>query len=345
AGLAAALQAELADRPIRAAVVAAPMDAERRFGKVMAMLGSGVRAVLDIADGVFIGSATTAPRIGFLFPDDVGDGDPVTAAVAGLRVLDALGIEGVVAAGHGLGEFTALHWAGGMDEITLLRIAAARRRIMDAASDGDGMMASIGAEPELVEPMLAGENVVIAGYNSPQQTVVSGRVSAVELVCAKAIECGLTAVKINMPHALHSEHMAMAAEQLRAHLDREHFTPLARRMVSTVTADTLPADIDVPSLLARQVLAPVRFTEAVERLASDVDLILEVGPGATLCRLAADIAPFAPAISLDADSTSLSGLLAAVGAAYALGAPVRHEALFTDRGTRPTADDIHKRAA
>ncbi len=375
--LAATLQAQLSSRPIRAAVVAtSPEDAERRFGKVLTMLDNGARAVLDTSDGVFIGSAATTPRIGFLFPGqgagrrgdggairrrfatvdqlyrasglptsgdlvatDVAQPRIVTASVAALRVLADLGIEAVVAAGHSLGELTALHWAGAMDEDTLLRTAAARGRIMADASDGDGTMASVAAAPELVEPLLAGEQVVIAGYNSPQQTVISGQVAAVDRVCAKAVDRGLNAFKINVSHAFHSQHVARASVALRAHLENEYFTTPARRIVSTVTADTLPADTDLRDLLARQVLDPVRFTEAVERFASDVDLILEVGPGKVLRGLAGDIAPFVPAISLESDSTSLSGLLNAVAAAYVLGAPVRHDALYADRFTRPLALD------
>ncbi|GAA1138909.1 type I polyketide synthase [Kitasatospora gansuensis] len=371
--LAATLQQELADRPIRAAVVAAgPEQAEQRFGKLLTLLDSGARSVLDPNGGVYLGNSALTPRIGFLFPGqgagrrgDGGavrrrfasvdelyrthvqptDGDLVatavaqprivTASVAGLRVLSALGIGAVGAAGHSLGEVTALHWAGAMDETTLLRVAAARGRIMADASDGNGTMAGIAAEAALVEPLLAGEPVVIAGYNSPAQTVVSGPVDAVERVCAKAAAAGLGTARINVSHAFHSAAVAPAAEGLRAHLATETFAPLTERMFSTVTAAELPADVDVVELLTRQVLDPVRFDEAVRELAAEVDLLVEVGPGRVLRGLAAEIAPTVPAVSLESDSASLAGLFAAVAAAFTLGAPVRHAELFRDRFTRP----------
>lgn len=371
--LAATLQQELADRPIRAAVVAAsPEQAEQRFGKLLTLLDSGARSVLDPNGGVYLGNSALTPRIGFLFPGqgagrrgDGGairrrfasvdelyrthaqptDGDLVatsvaqprivTASVAGLRVLSALGIDAVGAAGHSLGEVTALHWAGAMDETTLLRVAAARGRIMADASDGNGTMAGIAAEAALVEPLLAGEPVVIAGYNSPAQTVVSGPVDAVDRVCAKATAAGLGTARINVSHAFHSAAVAPAAEGLRAHLATETFAPLTERMFSTVTATELPADVDVVELLTRQVLDPVRFDEAVRELASEVDLLVEVGPGRVLRGLAAEIAPTVPTVSLESDSASLIGLFAAVAAAFTLGAPVRHAELFRDRFTRP----------
>ncbi|MFI1194865.1 type I polyketide synthase [Micromonospora sp. NPDC020750] len=371
--LAATLAGKLADRPVRAAVVvASPEQARQRLERLVELVDSGEQRVIDATGGVFLGSTGSAPRIGFLFPGqgagrraDGGalrrrfeevdtlyqDHQPppgadlvatavaqpriVTASVAGLRVLSMLGVRAVGAAGHSLGELTALHWAGAMDEATLIATAGARGRIMADASAGDGTMASISAAPEVVEPLLVGTPVVIAGYNSPQQTVVSGPVAAVEQVGALAERSGLFWTRIAVSHAFHSEAVAPAAVAFAEHLGSLPFAPLSGGMVSTVTGDVLPADTDVPDLLRRQVLDPVRFTQAVRRLADDADLLLEVGPGRVLRGLAADIAPEVPTISLETDSLSLAGLLNAVGAAYAAGAAVNHSVLFQDRFTRP----------
>ncbi|MFG2720615.1 SDR family NAD(P)-dependent oxidoreductase [Streptomyces sp. NPDC048416] len=371
--LAATLQHELSDRPFRAAIVAGePEEAGRRFDTLLTMLDNGARSVLDTEHGVFAGTSARPPRIGFLFPGqgagrrgdggalrrrfaDVDElyrtpampfgGDPVatenaqprivTSSVAGLRTLAMLGITAVTAAGHSLGELTALHWAGAMDEAALLRTATARGRIMAQASAGGGTMASIVAPPETVGPFLTGEPVVIAGYNSPRQTVVSGPADAVKRVCERAVAQGLSATGIPVSHAFHSEAVAPAATAFRDHLRGERFADLTRAMVSTVTGAALPPGTDVPDLLTRQVLEPVRFTEAVHTMAQEVDLFIEVGPGRILRNLAAEIAPAVPAVSLEADSMSLSGLLHAVGIAFALGAPVRHDLLFHDRFTRP----------
>ncbi|MCH0560976.1 type I polyketide synthase [Streptomyces sp. MUM 16J] len=371
--LAATLQSELDGRPIRAAVVAATSEqADQRFTKLLTLLDGGARSALDIAGGVFLGSATPHARIGFLFPGqgsgrrgDGGamrrrfasvdelyrahplptDGDLVdtavaqprivTSSLAALRVLSTLGIEAVAAAGHSLGEVTALHWAGATDEASVLRIAAERGRLMAEASESGGGMAGIAAPPADVEPLLAGEPVVVAGYNGPRQTVISGQADAVQRVCAAASAQGLGTALIHVSHAFHSEAVAPAAEAFGTYLGTQEFTPPARRVISAVTAGEVTADTDVPELLTRQVLEPVRFTEAVQALSTEVDLLLEVGPGKILQGLVADIAPGVPVVSLDADSTSLSGLLTATAAAYALGAGLRHAALFEDRFTRP----------
>ena len=65
-----------------------------------------------------------------------------------------------------------------------------------------------------------------------------------------------------------------------------------------------------------------------------MDLLIEVGPGAVLSHLVRETADI-PVIALDAGGNSLGGLLHALGAAFALGAPVKHAALFADRFTRP----------
>ncbi|HEX8095848.1 SDR family NAD(P)-dependent oxidoreductase [Jatrophihabitans sp.] len=370
--LAATLQAGLADRPIRAAVVAnSPEQAERQLGKLLMLLDNGARSALDPEAGVFLGNAGATPRIGFLFPGQGagrrGDGGAVrrrfevvdelyrdhplpsdadlvdtavaqpriaTSSVAGLRLLRLLGIEGVAAAGHSLGELTALHWAGAYDEATLLAMATERGRIMSDTSTTNGAMAGIMGSAELITSMMAGEPVVIAGYNGPNQTVISGPTDAVDRICAKATAQGLTAMRLPVSHAFHSDLVAPAAEQLHSYLEQKQFSPVQRRVVSTVTGQALAADTDVPDLLARQVREPVRFAEAVNELANGTDLLLEVGPGRILSRMATDIVPYVASISLETDSNSLSGLLRAVAACYVLGSPVKHEELHRNRFTR-----------
>jgi enediyne polyketide synthase len=371
--LARTLSDRLDGWPLRAAVVAtSPEEAQQRFERLAAVLADGQTSLIDPAGGLFLGAATAAPRIGLLFPGQgagrradggalrrrfkevdalyeayqppdgadlvataVAQPRIVTASVAGLRVLSLLGIEATGAAGHSLGELTALYWGGAMDEATLLATAAARGRIMAEASAGDGTMASISAAPVVVEGLLAGTRAVIAGYNSPVQTVVSGPVPEVERVGARAAEQGLFWTRISVSHAFHSEAVAPAATAFGEYLAGESFRSPARQVFSTVTGTVLPDGADVASLLERQVLDPVQFTQAASALAEQSDLLLEVGPGRILRGLAADIAPAVPAISLETDGMSLVGLLSAVGAAYALGAPVNHQALFTDRFTRP----------
>ncbi|SDI18061.1 type I polyketide synthase [Nonomuraea jiangxiensis] len=369
--LAATLQRGLRDLSCRAAVVASsPEEAERRLRRLLEALESG-QTELASADGrAFLGRAERACRVGYLFPGQgsgrgtsggalrrrfaeveeiyrraalPADGDMVatetaqprivTGSMAGLRALDLLGVSADVAVGHSLGELSALHWAGAMDEEALLRLAGARGRAMTEHS-ATGTMASLRAAPEVVAELVAGGPVVIAGYNGPEQTVVAGPVEAVEALGRAATEAGVVWTRLAVSHAFHSPLVAPAAEVLAGYLAEEDFDAVAGQVVSTVTGTKLRRDTDVPALLREQITAPVRFAEAVETAAKEVDLFIEVGPGRVLTGLAGVISGV-PAVALDTDDESLAGLLKVVGAAYVAGVPVVPEELFHGRLTKP----------
>ncbi|HME00033.1 MAG TPA: SDR family NAD(P)-dependent oxidoreductase [Terriglobia bacterium] len=370
--LAAQLARSLGAREVRAAIVARkPVDLAESLGKLADWLASGLTKRLDVGSGIFLGAGSGAPRITFLFP---GQGSPtrptgglmrrrfefvrdlyaqacfptdretisaaavqpaiITAELAALRVLDRLGIMASAAVGHSLGELAALHWAGALDEASLLRIATARGRAMADLCEPGGTMASIGAGPAEVEGLLKDQAVTLACFNSPKQTVVSGEVSAVDVVVARAQARGWQAVRLPVTHAFHSALVAPAAQSLAAHLDQEQFLPLRRSVISTVTGSQLSRGEDLCRLLCRQVTEPVRFAQALVAAADETDLFIDVGPGHVLSQLAGESVE-TPGVAVDACGSSLSGLLRAAAAAFALGTPVRHQELFASRFTRP----------
>jgi enediyne polyketide synthase len=371
ADLAATLRDELRDRPYRAAVVASsPEDAERQLRRVVAAVEAG-ETRLFAADGrAFLGYAGGPGRIGFLFPGqgsgkgisggalrrrfaeaeqvyaaaalptgrdvvatEVAQPRIVTGSMAGLAVLAELGVEADLAVGHSLGELSALHWAGAMSGPDLLRVAATRGRTM-AEHSASGTMASVAAGPDVVRALVDGLPVVVAGYNGPEQTVVAGPVEAVGEAVRRAGAEGHAAVVLRVSHAFHSPLVAPAAARFGALLTGERFGPVARRVVSTVTGESLPADVDVPALLHRQITDPVLFHQAVCLAAKDVDLFVEVGPGAVLSGLSAAVTDV-PSVALDTDDESMAGLLRVVAAAYVIGAAGVHPTLFAGRPVRP----------
>ena len=364
---------------VRAAVVAStPAEFAARLETLRSWLTSGTRTGREIRSDIFLGAGTDAPRIGFLFP---GQGSPadlsggalcrrfacvqalyeraglpagydgiatevaqpaiVTASMAGLRLLDLFGIRACIACGHSLGELSAYHWAGAFDEPALLRIATVRGKAMaESGSPTAGAMAGIGAGADDVERLLDGAPVVIAGMNSPHQTIISGEATAVARIVSSARARGLRAVNLSVSHAFHSPLVAAAAPVLAGQLAREKFTPLQRTVVSTVTGAPLAPDADLLQLLHHQITSPVRFEEAATRVAKQVDLLIEVGPGEVLRGLLCEFVD-TPVVALDAGGPSLTGLLKAIGAAFALGTPINHNALFAGRFTRPFNLDWH----
>ena len=179
------------------------------------------------------------------------------------------------------------------------------------------------------------KRVVIAGLNSPLQTVLSGEAAEISVVARRAEARGLRTTLLRVSHAFHSSLVASAGTHLYSHLEREEFAPLEREVFSTVTGRHLNGDTDFRVLLREQVTSPVRFMEAVDAAVhAGVDLWIEVGPGQTLCGLVGQFRK-EPAVALDAGGNSIQGLLHAVAACFCLGARVAHDELFADRFARP----------
>lgn len=372
--LAVQMQRTVSRGPSRAAIVATtPAELVQRLTTLLGWLADGVTTQLDVRAGLFFGTGARARRIGFLFPGQgtptyltggalahrfdfiaalydraalpqnqvdgvataVAQPAIVTASLAGLQLLNRLGIEAELAVGHSLGEITALHWAGAMDEASLLRIATVRGQAMMNLGHPTGAMASLRANHETVEAMLNGEAVSIACLNAPQQTVISGPADEVATVLARAKTQGVEARHLAVSHAFHSPLVAAAAKPLADHLAGEKLRSVQRPVISTVTGAPLNPDTDLRHLLYRQVTEPVRFTEAVAQALAAVDVWIEVGPGRVLSSLVSEFVNDIPLVALDAGGSSLKGVMQAAGVAFALGTPLNHEVLFADRFSRP----------
>ncbi len=159
----------------------------------------------------------------------------IAASLAALHVLGELGIEAETAVGHSLGEIAALSWAGALDADSLLRIAAARGRAMAHLPDETGAMASLEAGAVDVQSVLNGDLVVIAGFNAPRQTVISGPAAAVESVMDRVRRRGWAATRLAVSHAFHSPLVAAAVPALAAAMARESIGRPRRKVVSSVT--------------------------------------------------------------------------------------------------------------
>jgi enediyne polyketide synthase len=368
ADAAAALAARLQPGGARAMVVAAtPAELTDRLGLLLDRLDS---PFIDAPAGIAAGTAATAPRIAFLFPGQAArvrlDGGRwarrfadvhalyhaatlpkggdlaateiaqpaiITGCLAGLAALTRLGITATAAVGHSVGELAALHWAGAYDAAALLRLARGRGRAMAEQSLPGGGMALIGATPEATETLLQGADAVIACRNAECECVVSGAAADIAAIVERATSRGMSPQVLAVSHAFHSRFVQPAVQAVRDLAAAETFAPLRRTVFSTVTGGALPADTDLAELLAHQLTAPVRFVEALEQAARTADLLIEVGPGHGLARIAAT-QDGPPCIALDAGGGSLAGLLLAAGAAFVLGAPIDVPALFADRFVR-----------
>lgn len=253
----------------------------------------------------------------------------VIGSLYGLAALSHIGVSASFATGHSLGELSALAWAGALDGDSVVQLAKIRGTVM-AENGLPGTMASLDAPDEVVRALLPPTHEVsIAALNSPRHTVIAGTVEAIERVLADAESAGITSNRLPVSHAFHSSLVRPAVDVLAGYLDNVPLCALPhegeRTVVSTVTGAALARDREMPiseltDLLCRQIVEPVRFAEAVAEVAANSDLLIEVGPGRSMARLAAANAVPVPVVSLDTDDPDLTSYLSVAAATWVIGA-------------------------
>ncbi|WP_017617073.1 beta-ketoacyl synthase N-terminal-like domain-containing protein, partial [Nocardiopsis gilva] len=311
----------------------------RRFPTTAGLFDAVAAAVRDLPDA----SAPGAPAPGA--PVDTAIAQPAVAAcsAAAAHVLHEVGITARVAVGHSLGELTALHWAGALGARDMVELARTRGRAMSRCSGRPGAMAAVMAPLARTTALIDDLDLAVAGYNGPEHVVVSGPAEAVEGLLDRGRRQGVRTVRLPVSHAFHSPLMADAAPALRAALDRLGPLHCGPQVVSTVTGRPHEAADDLRPLLVDQLWSPVRFDAALTAASADLDLLIEVGPG----RILADLATGPgrpPAVATDAGAESLSGVLAALGMAYVLGAPLRADRLAEGRYRAAGSDPLRRPA-
>jgi [acyl-carrier-protein] S-malonyltransferase len=254
----------------------------------------------------------------------------LTVSVAIDRLLAERGVRPAFAAGHSLGEYSALVSAGVLsfrDAVRSVRLRGAA--MQEAVAPGDGAMAAILAlDPDVVAEICrgaAGSDVVSpANFNSPEQTVVAGSAGAVGRVCEAALARGARrAVPLAVSAPFHCALMRPAEARLAEHLASVRFADPAFPVVCNVTAAPIESGAQAREALVRQVCSPVRWTESVRTLVSlGAALFVEVGPGRVLSGLLKRIEKGAEAMNAEDVATVgpvLARLVPAEQAAVARG--------------------------
>ncbi|MFI5396604.1 MAG: ACP S-malonyltransferase [Candidatus Binatia bacterium] len=203
------------------------------------------------------------------------------------------------AAGHSLGEFSALVAAGALTFADALRVVRERGRAMQiAVAPGVGSMAAVlGLDladlTAICHQAADGQVVSPANMNGGGQIVIAGHREAVERAVALAREKGARRiVPLAVSAPFHCALMAPAAARLREVLEPVSVSPLQCPVISNVEARACTDAGRVKDLLVRQVVSPVRWQECVEELARlGCRTAIEVGPGRVLSALVRRITP------------------------------------------------------
>ncbi len=197
----------------------------------------------------------------------------------------AWGVVPDLVVGHSIGEFAAAVAAGACSVEAAARLVAGRARLMQDLPEC-GAMASIGADLDQLRTLWPEPEapIAIAAENAPDRTVVSGSRKAVAALVERCRRRGLPAIPLKTSHAFHSPLMEPMLDAFAAIAAAVEFAPPKIRWISTLTAEAMTAAPDA-GYWRRQIRDPVRFRQAIERVASTADSFLEIGPGATLITL------------------------------------------------------------
>jgi [acyl-carrier-protein] S-malonyltransferase len=217
----------------------------------------------------------------------------LTASIAALRVLhEEKGIQPELAAGHSLGEYSALVASGALSFGDAVRIVRLRGRFMqEAVPVGEGTMAAVlGMEREEVEKIcqeVSSEEVLSpANFNCPGQIVIAGHTKAVERAIELVKQRGKKAMTLQVSAPFHSPLMKPAGVRLSEALKDIPVHSLQIPVVTNVEARVNRSPEKVKPLLVEQVSSPVRWEESMRRMVEEgIERVLEIGPGKVLSGL------------------------------------------------------------
>ncbi len=230
----------------------------------------------------------------------------LATSIAILRVLQTMGKDPDLVAGHSLGEYSAVVCAGGMDLGAALRVVKERGRLMqEAVPVGQGGMAAIfGLDEEQVleicEEEARSEVVTPANLNGAGQIVIAGHAEAIRRVTDLAAKRGAKrVVLLSVSAPFHCRLMMPAQKQLEKILNQVRFKDLGYPLISNVDAKATQSSSVVRDGLVRQVSSPVRWEACVrEMISRGATSVYEVGPGRILTGMVRRIERSIDAVSI-----------------------------------------------
>lgn len=227
----------------------------------------------------------------------------LTASVAVWQVLKEHGLTPDIAAGHSLGEYSALVAAGAISFADAVHTVHLRGRFMqEAVPLGEGGMAAIiGSNPETIVKVcgeVSTEDLPVqaVNFNCPGQVVIAGATAAVEKACKALKEAGARrAIMLKVSAPFHSTLMEPAALRLKEVLDKIDIHDTAIPVVANVNAKEETKADEIRKNLVDQAAHPVHWEESIRNMvAGGVDMTVEAGPGTVLTGFMKKIARSVP---------------------------------------------------
>jgi len=199
-----------------------------------------------------------------------------------------------ILAGHSLGEYTAIHAAGGLSFPDALYLLNKRSIFMDGAvrSQQGGMLAALNVSPEKLKivceqydkPQSLQYVAQVANYNTPNQIIISGTLPELQKVKSDIEVLGGRAILLDLAGAFHSRLMQGAERLFSVYLLKVDFKPLEIPVISNIGARKIYSVDEVKASLVGQTSSQILWWESMQHF-KDMDVIVEIGPGNKLSRM------------------------------------------------------------
>ena len=272
------------------------------FDQASQVLGYDLRDLIDQDEEKLNQTCYTQPAI-------------LTTSVAIYRLLVEKGLQPDMVAGLSLGEYSALVAAGSLDFEDAVALIAKRGQFMEtAAPAGTGkMVAVMNTDVVLIEEACEKASdkgyVKPANYNTPAQIVIGGDVAAVDAAVDYLKEAGAKRlIPLNVSGPFHTALLKPASEKLALELEKVDFRDFQVPLVGNTEAKVMEKN-QIKSLLARQVMEPVRFYESIDTMKElGLTKVIEIGPGKVLSGFLKKIDKNIEALAVE-DEASLQALL------------------------------------
>ena len=195
------------------------------------------------------------------------------------------GVRASAMIGHSIGEYVAACLAGVFTLEDALALVATRGRLMQQCAEGSMLAVPLGHRE--LQPMLGAE-LSLAAINAPSACVVSGPSEAVAELRTHLAETGIESSPLHTSHAFHSQLMDPILSTFVQQLRRVRLSPPNLPFVSNVTGTWISdGEATSPEYWARHMRQTVLFADGLRELLRDDDtVLLEIGPGKTLCGFA-----------------------------------------------------------
>ena len=247
----------------------------------------------DVAELCFAGPAERLNLTEFTQPA------LLVSSIAAWRLLEPVGVKPIAAAGHSLGEYSALVAVGGIAFRDAVGLVQKRGRYMsEAVAPGTGLVAALlGLTAEVVKEVCRAASsvgvVAAANFNSPGQIVIAGEKAAVERAIALAKEQGCKkAIPLPVSVPVHTPLMQQAADRLAKDLGAVRWSDLRAPLVNNAEAKAISRAGEIQVSLIRQLPSSVLWEDTVQAMANmGVTTFVEVGPGTVLTGLIKRILP------------------------------------------------------